>query len=359
MCLCSSLFVICFQVTVGEIRSATNEVYLELKRLDAITHAQANSSSMLFNSNYSDELLEDLKKFKALVSDIQFYDHRNQRPESTSVETKTDDLETPMLEILKDSFYHKDTDFTDKLWTFIQEADHLESIRFILDDILTDIVSGSLEPAISPSNETKLAKYIRKLYLNAGDESRVEAEEKIMELLSSEQAIVNLIKEIGFEKLRKDYFHFFLSHELSSASSLEKICKPLSNNITSLWKLHYCLEIVITPAIYLNLTSDCQCMLLKAAIDYYSVNDVEVMSPKFCLALLPFHESSSSIQSLCEDRKPIIWQHGLIRPNKSGLDEALVSRIETKLVMDDSDNVFYIKEVKKFLREETLVLPNL
>jgi len=359
----SAKSVIQLQVTAGETRSAAHQVYLELRRLDSVTHAQADASTLLYNSNYSEQVLEDLKNFKTCVSDIQFYDHRNRHEAATSaasVDKKTDDIETPMSELLMGSFWHKDIDFTDKLWTFIQEADHLESIRFILDDVLTDIVNGSLQPAISPSNETKLAKYIRKLYLNAGDEEKADASEKIMELLGSEQSIVNLIKDIGFEKLRKDYFNFFLSHELTSSACLEKICRPSNVDISSLWKLHYCLEIVITPTIYLNLTTDYQCALLKAAIDFYSKNDVDVMSPKFCLSLLPFHESSSSIQSFCEDRQPVVWQHGVIRANKCGYDEAMVSRVETSLVTDGGEeNVFHnIKEVKKYLREETLPLLN-
>ena len=332
-------------------------MFQELRRLDTITHAQINLSTQSFNNTNSEQVLVDLRKFKDCVSDIQLYDHR-ERASTDIISERTDDIETPMSQLLLESFWHKDIDFTDKLWTFIQQSDHLEYIRFILDDVLTDIVNGSLQPAISPNNETKLAKYIRKLYITS-EETKVDAEEKITDLIGSEQSIINLVREIGYEKLRKDYFNFFIKRELTSLSNLEKICKPWSVDILALWKLHYCLEVVITPTIYLNLTPDCQCTLLKAAIDYYSVNQVDIMSPKFCLLLLPFHESWSSLRDLCNSRQPVIWQHGSIHQNITGFNEAIVTRVENMIACDRTEDVDRIKGRNRLLREEVLILPNM
>jgi len=315
---------------------------------------QMNRSLISANiSSYSDQVLVDVSAFKSHVEDIQFYNEDN------SMNIDTEDMETPMSQLLMDSFWNKDIDFTDKLWKFIQEPDHIEFIPLILEDVLGDVVNGSLQPAISPNNETKLAKYIRRMYVTTEAETLRDIKEKILDLTSSEQSMINLVQEIGYEKLRKDYFNFFVHRELTSVSNLEKICKPSVVDIKSLWKLHYCLEIIITPTIYLNLTPDCQCVLLNAALDYYTNNDVEMMSPVFKLLVLPFHELSTSLHAVCKDRKPVSWQHGVLYTNRGGMNEAHVHRIVMKTVVSGSaSETIGIAEEQCVFKEETLVLPN-
>jgi len=341
--------IIQLQVTVGDDRSATNEVYTEMKRLQMNKSILSSSSSAC-----SEQVLTDVSAFKSHVEDIQFYN------QDSSMNLNTEDMETPMSQLLMESFWNKDIDFTDKLWKFIQDPEHLHYIPYILDDVLGDIVNGSLQPAISPNNETKLAKYIRRMYVTTDPETLRDIKEKITDLTSTDQSIQNLVQEIGYEKLRKDYFNFFVGRELTSVANLEKICKPSVVDINSLWKLHYCLEIVITPTIYLNVTSDCQCVLLNAALEYYSTHDVEVMSPFFHLLVLPFHELSTSLHAVCKDRKPVSWQHGVLHTNKGNMEEAHVYRVNVKTVIGHSaTDAIGITEEENVFTEETLVLPNI
>lgn len=340
--------IIKLHVALGEDRSPANDVYLELKRLQMNKSIMADSMS-----SCSDQVREDLRNFKKCVEDIQFYN------QDTGASAATEDLETPMSQLLIDSFWNKDIDFTDKLWKFIQEPGHMNDIRFILQDLLADIVSGTLQPALSPNNETRLARYIRRMYVTSDSETLKDIKEKIMDLTSSEQALVNLVQEIGYEKLRKDYFHFFVSRELTSLSNLEQICKPSKVNLDSLWKLHYCLELVITPTIYLNMTPDFQSILLNAAIDYYINKEVEEVGPIFNLLVLPFHELSSSLHAVCKDRKPVCWQHGFLHTNRAGLSEAIVQRSAAKTILTNSTSAegLEIIEEESVFKEETLPLP--
>jgi len=341
--------IIQLQVTVGDDRSATNEIYTELKRL------QMNKSILsASSSSCSEQVLADVSTFKTHVEDIQFYN------QDSSMSLNTDDIETPMSQLLMESFWNKDIDFTDKLWRFIQDPEHMHYIPYILDDVLGDIVNGSLQPAISPNNDTKLARYIRRMYITTDAETLRDIKEKITDLTSTDQSIHNLVQEIGYEKLRKDYFNFFVGRELTSVANLEKICKPSVVDIDSLWKLHYCLEIVITPTIYLNVTSDCQSVLLNSAIDYYCKHDVEVLSPVFHLLVLPFHKLSTSLHAVCKDRRPVAWQHGIVQTNKGNMEEAHVHRVTVKTVVGHSaTDAIGITEEENVFMEETLVLPNI
>jgi len=318
----SSRIILELRTTAGESRSPANEVYLELTALDTIANTSLSQVSHLFQNTRQQQqtqgFVEKLQNFKELVSDFSYYGVNDMADENKN-EEETDDLEQAMSLLIQQSFQRNDHDFTDKLWTFLRQAESSEHLKCYLDEILQSIVNGTLQPAISPTNETKLAKCIRQLYLAQTDDDKDNLKERILEFLSTDQAAFNLVSEIGYEKLRKDYFNFFLSKELAPISSLLEICKQSSGHfdLASLWKLHYCFEIVITPSIYLTLSQDCQGMLLKAALEYYASNDVAPSSPVFCLSLVPFHDSSASVHKSCEGRQAISWQKGTLSSTKT------------------------------------------
>lgn len=355
----SAKTVLKLKVVAGENRSAAHDAFVELTALDTVFNT-SYSNTVDSTSSFSTEIMnEKLFVFKETVSDFSFYGNVEKIKEVES--EKTDDLETPMSQLIQESFQRNDHDFTDKLWSFLRQTENVDEMRGLLDDILTDIVHGSLQPAISPTNDTKLGKYIRQMYLAETEEVKLHVREKLLEFLSSETSIQALVSEIGFEKLRKDYFNFFISKELASATNLRKLFKQKSGQVDmeALWKLHYCLEIVSTPAIYLNLAHDCQSTLLKGAVEYYSVNGVGLSSPTFCLSLLPFHDSSSSVHETCEARQAVSWQQGVIRTNKANMKETTLLHVTCKDVLPEEENIDFIptQQDQVILSEEVVVLP--
>ena len=350
----SAKAVIKLQVVAGETRSAAHDAYIELKALDTVVNRTDNQSFL--NNSISDKALEKLYMFKDSVSDFSYYGNGD----VGTANEKTDDLETPMTQFLHQAFQRNDHDFTDKLWLFLFKLENRDEMRQCIKEVLQDIINGALQPAISPANETKLAKFIRQMYLADSDESKLYAKDKLFEFLSSETAVYNLIIEIGIEKLRKDYFNFFLSKELTTLYNLQKLCKATAGNvdIACLWKLHLCLEAVITPSIYLTLSRDCESLILKAAIEFYCNNDVSFCSPVFFLPLMPFHDASPAIHQACEARHPIIWQCGTINQNKVDLLETMIYHVTNKsLIPDEETENFSVLEDVKVVSEQTMFLP--
>ena len=268
-----------------------------------------------------------------------------------------DDIEKPMSQILREKLVRCDHDFTDKLWLFLRSSVSVAStsergyheMKFYLDDVINDIVHGSLQPAVSPINTTRLAKLIRKMYTEESEEGKYLIKEKIMEFMSNDAAIVNLIVEIATEKLRKDYYHYFVSNDLTITESLEKMRNSASavggmmkqqqyqpgisnfnssnsqaNDIAYLWKLHCCLEVVATPTVYLRLDHDSQRSLLKAAVDYYTHNAMRSTTPVFCLSLLPVYDTLSNVLNSCSARLPDFWKEGILKTNKRAVREVCI-----------------------------------
>lgn len=324
------------RVTAGEPRSALNDIFLELTSLDKVANfvpsSPASENSTMSSAGDLEKMYNDLEQFKETVGEFSSYgdiDHKQQSDDND------DDLEKPMSELIKQSFKRNDYDFTDKLWLLLHDVGEFKDMRNYLDDILTDIVHGTLQPAVSPLNTTKLAKLIRKLYIEEQEDSRITIREKIMDLLSSNRSVANLIFSIGFEKMKKDYFNYFLSKELTLTSNLEALHNPQNSSIgsyqsggdiTLLWKLHYCLEIVTTPTIYLQINRDCQRSLLAAALEYYSGNNgVGAYSPVFRFSLLPVHDSSSPLFDSCKSLQPKFWKQATLVPSKSGFKRCLIN----------------------------------
>lgn len=363
------------QVTAGEEQSALNEIYNELLALDNVANYQPTIETSMRSSMDLESMYNELATFKETVGEFSSYGNL----ERASEDDDNKDLEKPMSQLIKQSFQRSDYDFTDKLWLFLRDIGGLEDMKNYLDDILNDIVHGNLQPAVSPLNNTRLAKLIRKLYLEEQEELKIATKEKILEFLSTDQSIANLIVGIGFEKMKKDYFNFFLTNELTLLTSLQSLHKqqPVSGNlcpdISLLWKLHYCLEVITTPTLYLQIDKDCQRSLLSAALEYYSRNSVGTLSPIFCFSLLPVQDSSSPLFDSCETLQPRMWKQGVIKTNKCGFKESYIHRVvnEGLLSADDCDiprggggdeedfSIDFVNRKQKhtYLHEQLIILP--
>jgi len=345
----SSKSILQVKVALGEQQSPLNEIFLELTSLDSI--ANTTLSDLLSDEGTisldMDRLYENLTSFKETVSNFSFYGGINESEvikKKSEEEDDDDSLEKPMSQLIRQKFIRSDYDFTDKLWLFLRNADSgYQEMKFYLDDVINDIVQGSLQPAVSPMNATKLAKLVRKMYTEESEECKIPIKEKILEFLSNDSAVVNLIVEIGFEKIRKDYYHYFLTNELTIITALEKIRgkQPMgqhnhANDISFLWKLHCCLEVVITPTVYLRLDHDSQRSLLNAALEYYTHHVVTSSSPVFCLSLLPLNSTLSNVLNSCTTRLPDLWKEGIVRLNKGGLRETcIVCQQNSDSIVDD------------------------
>lgn len=380
----SSKSVLQVQVSLGEQQSPLNELFLELTNLDSIASTTLSdlSSTMRVGNEGStsfdmDEMYENLTAFKETVASFSMYNNNNnnttdrdQNEANKDGDDDNDDIEKPMSQILREKLVRSDHDFTDKLWLFLRSSVSTAStsergyheMKFYLDDVINDIVHGSLQPAVSPINTTRLAKLIRKMYTEESEEGKYPIKEKIMEFLSNDAAVVNLIVEIATEKLRKDYYHYFVSNDLTITESLEKMrnsgsavggkhqyqyqpgisnfnsTNSQANDIAYLWKLHCCLELVATPTVYLRLDHDSQRSLLKAAVDYYTHNAMRSTTPVFCLSLLPVYDTLSNVLNSCSARLPDFWKEGILKTNRRNIREVCIVCQDNSGVEEDFSN---------------------
>jgi len=293
----SAWSVIKVKVTAGEERSPIYPLFTDITTLDEFL-LRDDYSTILFNAN-SNGIYEQLHDFKKAIGDFSYYGHVDK-------EEDTKENQPTVSMIMSDSFSRKDEDFTDKLWLLVCQARDFTDLKNAIEDIVSDIAHSSLQPAIGPNNATKLGTFIRKLYVADNEEEKVYFRDKLLEFLSTDKSIMQLVWDIGYQKLKKDYFHFFLGRELTTLEKLETLSKKKVQDNTMLWKMHYCAEVIVTASVYLNLPYEYQRSLLQSAIQYYASHEVEPCSPVFTFSFSTL-QNQSELHEQCQTRLPTVW----------------------------------------------------
>ncbi|XP_061630519.1 protein zwilch homolog isoform X3 [Phyllopteryx taeniolatus] len=86
---------------------------------------------------------------------------------------------------------------------------------------------------------------------------------------------VQMLLEMGLDKMRKDYFNYLIEEELTTANNL---CYYLSTEVdlqeqfVRLKKLHHLLEIVVTCTTFLGLPKDRLLLLTKLCLQHYKIS---------------------------------------------------------------------------------------
>lgn len=117
---------------------------------------------------------------------------------------------------------------------------------------------------------------------------------------------VELLVEIGLEKLHQDYEFAFLSKELATMSSLRPFLQSNGQTvkqIENLDKLHNMLEMVVMLKLFLsNITNDDLVCISREMLKHYKENPV---SPDFRFT---FPLPTSSVRNILESCPPCSWK---------------------------------------------------
>ena len=119
----------------------------------------------------------------------------------------------------------RDLDFTERLWDFACSTVSQEDLLQVMTAIVEELESETLQPMVSKQNRTQFANLVRECLKLAGSKSApdyVEQKEAIssqfdfwLEDLSPKPSpILELIIELGIEKIKRDFAHWMLGQNL-------------------------------------------------------------------------------------------------------------------------------------------------
>lgn len=297
-------------VLSGDMRSPIYSLYHELAILgtfiDALT---TNEVNWVIESSDVPLLLS----VKQLVERLQLGDAWITTENNTSAENDTD-FSSPLASIVFEE--RKDQDFTDRLWNVFINCSSYAELVDCLRYILTELKKGELQPLVYKTNTTTLAQMVRDSYVGKL------VIPKLVGLLP-----LQILCEMGAEKLRRDYINVFLSKELATQNCLEHFIvqdMTLEERQTLLEKLHNVLELVAMLKMYLIAPVTTLSSSARQALKHYETNEI---SEKYTFELsIPM----ASIMRILDNCQPAVWKW-----------------VSTKMVESVPENVLYYFTTKQ------------
>ncbi|XP_077685045.1 protein zwilch homolog isoform X1 [Eretmochelys imbricata] len=202
------------------------------------------------------ELLNDLKnKLDGFNTSVHKNDAEKVQCDSAAVDSS-----------IKSLFNERgDLDFAEQLWCKMRKSvtsyqDLVECFTLII----KSLEHGEIQPWIHQGSSSLLSKLIQQSYHGA------------MEAISlSGVTPIQMLLEIGLDKMKKDYVSCFIGQELATLTYLDYFISTsveLQEQIHRIQKLHHMLEILVSCTVFLHFKHENLFPLMQSCIKYYKEN---------------------------------------------------------------------------------------
>ena len=155
-------------------------------------------------------------------------------------------------------------DFTDHLWKILSKSTSFLELVDSFKYIFTALSNGELQPMVHRGNNTMVAQLVSDSYLR---------KLRIPDLAGIYP--VELLVEMGIEKLRKDYTHAFLSKDLVTRENLEPFLTSegeYNTHLIQLEKMHSVIEMISMLEFFLKIPNQILSALAREMIQHYERN---------------------------------------------------------------------------------------
>ncbi|XP_032621956.1 protein zwilch homolog isoform X1 [Chelonoidis abingdonii] len=202
------------------------------------------------------ELLNDLKnKLDGFNTSVHKNDAEKVQCDSAAVDSS-----------IKSLFNERgDLDFAEQLWCKMRRsvASYQDLVEcFTL--IIKSLEYGEIQPWIHQGSSSLLSKLIQQSYHGA------------MEAISlSGVTPIQMLLEIGLDKMKKDYVSCFIGQELATLTYLDYFISTsveLQEQVHRIQKLHHMLEILVSCTVFLHFKHENLFPLMQSCIKYYKEN---------------------------------------------------------------------------------------
>ncbi|XP_052044014.1 protein zwilch homolog isoform X2 [Apodemus sylvaticus] len=188
-----------------------------------------------------------------------------------------------------------DLDFAEQLWCKMSSSVvSYQDLVKCLTLILQSLQRGDIQPWLHSGSNSLLSKLIHQSYHGAMDSVPLSGTTPLQMLL-----------EIGLDKLKKDYISFFVSQELASLNHLEYFISPAvttQEQVYRVQKLHHILEILVICMLFIKPQHELLFSLTQSCIKYYKQNPLDEQHI-FQLPVGP-----AAVKNLYQSEKPQKWR---------------------------------------------------
>ncbi|CAG5957954.1 unnamed protein product [Menidia menidia] len=287
----SSTAMLNIKVASGDMRSPMFEMYRELEFLQILADGLRTGET---------EWLEPLESMsavnltKAYLEELQntaktLQDQAAKKAEISKTKSETE----PQI---FDSFLERgDLDFVEQLWVRMRKSvTSYQDIGDCLKLVIEALRYGDIKPWIHRDSSSSLSKLILQSY-----------HQQIDPVSLTGVTPVNMLLEMGLDKMRKDYINYLIGEELTTLNHLYYYLSTdvdLQEQVIRLRKLHHLLEIIVTCSTFLGLPYDRLFLLTQSCLQHYKMEPFDE-EHEFKLQIKP-----ALISHFYQKEHPVLWR---------------------------------------------------
>ncbi|XP_040825501.1 protein zwilch homolog [Ochotona curzoniae] len=285
----SSAATLNIKVELGEPRSRVNHLHGELRFLLVLADGMRTGVTEWLEPleakaavELVQEFLNDLKQLDGFADSMK-KDTEGVKPDAAAVDRSV------LIAV------RGDLDFAEQLWCKMSSSvvSYQDLVKcFTL--VIQSLQRGDVQPWLHSGSNSLLSKLIHQSYHGAMDTVSLTGTVPLQMLL-----------EIGLDKLKKDYISFFIGQELASLNHLEYFISPaveLQEQVHRVQKLHHILEIVIGCMLFIKPQHELLFSLTQSCIKYYKQNPLDEQH----VFQLPVR--AAAVKNLYQSEKPQKWR---------------------------------------------------
>ncbi|XP_061825468.2 protein zwilch homolog [Nerophis lumbriciformis] len=311
----SSTATLNIKVACGEMRSPMFEMYRELQFLQVLADGLRTGETEWLDPLERKSAMELTKDY---IEDIQNTAKSQQEHVSKPAQPKPES-DTPIF----DSFLERgDLDFVEQLWVRMRKSvtsyqDITDSLKLVIEALR----NGDIKPWIHRDSNSSLSKLILQSY-----------HQQMEHVSLTGLTPVQMLLEMGLDKMRKDYINYLIGEELTTLNNLHYYLSTevnLQEQVIRLRKLHHLLEIIVTCSTFLGLPYARLFLFTQSCLQHYKTSPYDE-AHEFNLQIKP-----ALISHFYQKQNPGMW--GLDLSSGQGLRE-----VKTSLQISDRPLVDHV-----------------
>ncbi|NXA96657.1 ZWILC protein, partial [Melanocharis versteri] len=276
----------------GDPRSPVFQLYRELQFLLALAEGLKTGVTEWPEPSESESALQLVQEFltdlKKKLDGDSVFENKN---EAEKIKCDTAAVDS----CIKSMFGERgDLDFTEQLWCKMKSVSSYQELIDCFTLVIKSLERGEIQPWIHQGSSSFLSQLIQQSYHG-----------KVEDVSLSGSAPIQMLLEIGLEKMKKDYVSFFIGKSRSSLLFQDYFISTsvdLQEQVHRVQKLHHMLEIMVSCTGLLQFRHENLFPLTQICMKYYKENPLNEKHV-FQLPIRP-----ALVKKFYQNDNPEIWK---------------------------------------------------
>ncbi|NXJ46624.1 ZWILC protein, partial [Spizaetus tyrannus] len=276
----------------GDPRSPVYQLYRELQFLLALAEGLKTGVTEWPEPLESESAVELVQEFLTdLKKKLDGYCISGSKNETEKIKCDTAAVDSSIKSIFSE---RGDLDFAEQLWCKMRSVSSYQELIECFTLIIKSLERGEIQPWIHQGSSSLLSKLIQQSYHG-----------KIEVVSLSGITPIQMLLEIGLDKMKKDYVSFFIGQELATLTYLDYFISTsvdLQEQVHRVQKLHHMLEIMVSCTVLLQFKHENLFPLTQICMKYYKENPLNEKHV-FQLPIRP-----ALVKKFYQNDHPEIWK---------------------------------------------------